>query len=523
MSLKKKIIIGFLISSVVIVVLAISAYFNFIEIRKEIRYLELSDTVRTKALQLRRYEKNFFLYGMPMDSQNLHRTADELKSILSQPSPFYNLRNLRLLNTKIDEYDRRFTRIENLVTSFHNAFDQLKPSQARYSFLFPLVESSFLERPTVNAEFVQKTFGLAPNHSVVKSLTELEAESSTLRKNGEEILNISNDLDKAAREKVENAILILQGASLVLFPLFLVVGIGTLFVISQNVVSRLKMLTYAVQKAGKGDFSSLEVPEKHDEVGILITAFNSMKKDLRNHDIELTKKNEELHQARKLASIGTLASGVAHELNNPLNNIYISAQILEKETKETSTPIVKEIVNDIVGQTVRVKRIVGDLLEFARGREPRYREIELSELVRGAYKLVGMTADTHEISFKLDSDPREIIVEGDPEQLERVFINLFTNAVDAMSGTGNLEVAIMKEEDFVRIRVSDSGKGMAPEELEKIFEPFYTTKDRGTGLGLAISFNILKKHGGEITAVSRPGQGTTFTIALPGKREHHGS
>lgn len=388
--------------------------------------------------------------------------------------------------------------------------------------LFPVIESSFLERPGINAILLRNTFGVPPEHPIIKCLTDLEIESSYLRKNGEEILNISNDLDKSAREKVENAIRILQAASLVLFPLFLVVGIGTLFAISQNVVSRLKMLTQAVQKAGKGDFSSLEVPERHDEVGLLVTAFNLMKRDLMNHDLELTKKNNELHQARKLASIGTLASGVAHELNNPLNNIYISAQILERETRETSAPV-KEIVADIVGQTVRVKRIVGDLLEFARGKEPRCREVELNDLVRRSYKMVGTTLDTATIDFDLETDSGPILIEADPEQLERVFINLFTNAVDAMSGAGRLRVKIGKEGGAIRLTVSDSGRGMPAEALEKIFEPFYTTKDKGTGLGLAISFNIIKRHAGEVTAESEPGRGTTFSITLPVKRKCDGS
>ncbi len=283
--------------------------------------------------------------------------------------------------------------------------------------------------------------------------------------------------------------------------------------ISNSVVNRLKILTSAVQKAGKGDFSSLEVSEKDDEVGILMTAFNLMKNDLRNRNVELTKKNEELHQARKLASIGTLASGVAHELNNPLNNIYISAQILEKETKDSSTPIVKEIVGDIVGQTIRVKRIVGDLLEFARGRDPKPRRVRLDELIRGAYRLVSMTSETGGIDFRLDADG--LAVNADPEQMERVFINLFTNAVDAMNGSGTLDVRAAKDGERTRITIADTGKGMPSDALENIFEPFYTTKEKGTGLGLAIAFNIIKRHGGDIRAESSEAKGTSFIINLP--------
>lgn len=519
MSLKKKIIIGFLISSIIIVVLAVSSYVNFIGIRKEIRYLELSDTVRSRTLQLRRHEKNFLLYGDRKDSRSFHAYLDELELILKQASPVNNTKNLLILNTKIEEYGRRFGRIEDIVAQFHIEFDGLKPSYPKYAVFFPLVESTFLERPIVNADLLKRIFLLAPDDKLIRSLSDLDAEISALRKNGEEILNLSNDLDKSARERVENSISLLQAAVLVLFPLFLVVGIGTLFMIGHSVVSRLKILTNAVAKAGKGDFSSLEVPEKRDEVGILMTAFNIMKNDLIHRDIELTKMIEQLHRAKKLASIGTLASGVAHELNNPLNNIYLSAQILEKETRESSSPLVKEIVNDIVGQTIRVKGIVGDLLEFAKGREPKLKKVEVNDLIGKAYKLVSMTGDTGRIRFTLDTDPDGVIVDADPEQLERVFINLFNNAVDAMPDGGDLAVKVSKDgESSIRIRFSDTGKGVPSDALEKVFEPFYSTKDKGTGLGLAITFNIIKRHGGEISVESEEGKGTVFTITLPARR-----
>jgi signal transduction histidine kinase len=274
-------------------------------------------------------------------------------------------------------------------------------------------------------------------------------------------------------------------------------------------------LTTAIEKTGKGDFSSLAIPEKHDEVGVLITAFNKMESDLIMRDNELNKKNKELLQSRKLASIGTLASGVAHELNNPLNNIYISAQILEREAKEACSTIIRETVGDIVSQTVRVKRIVGDLLEFARGREPHCKRVELTELIKGVYKMLKVSMNMDEINFVMNSNGDRIIINADQEQLDRVFINLFTNAVEAMQGKGDIIVTLSEEDGAVKIWVSDTGKGMSSEEMEKVFEPFFTTKDKGTGLGMAIVFNIIKKHHGEIFVDSLEGKGTTFYIVLP--------
>jgi signal transduction histidine kinase len=173
----------------------------------------------------------------------------------------------------------------------------------------------------------------------------------------------------------------------------------------------------------------------------------------------------------------------------------------------------KEAVSDILGQTVRVKRIVGDLLEFARGREPRRQTVKLNDLIRGVYNK--LTVDTGKVRFSLDADPPEIVIAADQEQMEQVFINLFTNAVEAMRDGGELAVRVRHANDAVTISVTDGGKGIPRESQDKVFEPFYTTKDKGTGLGLAIVFNIVRKHYGEINVASDEGKGTTFTITLP--------
>ena len=253
-------------------------------------------------------------------------------------------------------------------------------------------------------------------------------------------------------------------------------------------------------------------------MGVLIGKFNDMEDQLARREDELNRTNKELLQSKKLAAIGTLASGVAHELNNPLNNIYISAQVLEKEVSDSCSPMVTETLVDILSQTVRVKRIVGDLLDFARGREPVFKEVELKELIMGAYKFVSTAANTEGVNLSIDTGPDTLTLSADPEQLERIFINIFTNAIDAMSGAGDLSVRVLKNGEAITVKISDTGKGIPAEVIDKVFEPFYTTKDKGTGLGLAIVFNIIKKHGGEIIVESKEGKGTTFTITLPEKK-----
>jgi two-component system, NtrC family, sensor kinase len=519
MSLKKKIALSFFISAFIIAILAAFEYFSFVEIKKEIRYLEITDTIGRKSLQLRRHEKNFFLYSPQKadeEAASVRSYVAELKALLAL-DPHIDQAEWLSLRSSVHEYELSFDKIELSSKRLTALFAKNSASFEQNVALYALVKGTFLERPAQSADALVKAFRLPRNHPLVTQLMELDADIAALRKTGEDILVISKDIDKIAREKTELVIRVSQIAILVFFPLFFAVGIGTLFFISTNVVKRLMLLINVVEKTGKGSYPHLSLPSSggnaHDEVGVLIDRFNTMEDQLAERAAELERKNKELIQTKKLAAIGTLAAGVAHELNNPLNNIYLSAQVLSKESGEGCRPAVKDAVSDILGQTVRVKRIVGDLLEFARGREPRRQKVNLDDLIRGVYKKLAV--DTGKVRFSLDSDPPDAVLAADPEQMEQVFINLFTNAVEAMQNGGELAVRVRSVDDAMTVTVTDSGKGIPRESQDKVFEPFYTTKDKGTGLGLAIVFNIVRKHYGEINVASDEGKGTTFTIMLP--------
>lgn len=521
MSLKKKIILGFLTSSIIIVVLMVFAYTSFIEIRREIRYLELSDNLRSKSLQLRRHEKNFFLYMDVSAIGEVHSYISEIKLLLNQGKNSYKNEELLVLEKRINEYERKFNRIEKIFREVQERLAKLKPSDSRYSVFFELIESTFLERPVTSAELIKKTFSLPEEDLIIANLQELNYEMTTIRKDGEEILTIANDMDKSAREKVDKAISASQTTALVLFPMFLFVGLFAFFGISQSIVKRLKILSDAIGETGKGHFSSLKIPEKQDEIGLLVKTFNKMEADLIARDEELIRKNEELLHSRKLASIGTLASGVAHELNNPLNNIYLASQTLSKEIDgimeiDVCPEIIAESVRDISSQTLRVKRIVGDLLEFAREKGPELKKINIVNLVNEVLNQMKMSGEMLNVQSSLTA-PENIEILADSHLMQQVFINLLSNAVDAMSGRGLLEIIMEPVNSSVQIKISDTGKGIMPENMSRIFDPFFTTKEKGTGLGLAITYNIIKKHNGKIDVVSEPEKKTTFTIILPGE------
>lgn len=518
MSLKKKIILSFSLSAFLIAILAVFEYVNFVAIRNEIRFLELTDTIRSKSLQLRRHEKNFFLYGSVSakeESEAIYRYLDELVITISAFTPGSKNEVLRFLRDNVRDYRENFVVIER------NLFDlslRLKTSRASVGAaapFFPLLEAAIYERPRQAAEFLRTVYKMPSSHPLVSGLVALDARINSLRKNGEDIIVNSKELDRIAREKVETGIRMSQAAILIIFPVFLATGITMLFFTTRNVVSRLRLVMDVMEKSGKGGLTHVKAPVQkwgHDEVGLLIRKFDDLEDELEERQVELEEKNKELLQSKKLAAIGTLAAGVAHELNNPLNNIYLSTQVLVREIGEYATPAVKDVAADILGQTVRVKKIVADLLEFARGREPQMQHVELTALFRGV--LSRFIANEKGVAFTFDA-ANEVVVSADPEQLKQVFINILANAVDAMNGMGKVRSLVLSTDTHAQIEVSDTGKGMPKEMLDKIFEPFYTTKEKGTGLGLSIVYNIVKKHGGNITVESTEGKGTTFTITLP--------
>jgi len=527
MSLRTKIGLSFFISAFIIAALSVFEFVNFLGVRKEISYLEVTDSIRSKALQIRRHEKNFFLYPTQAKEQAaaIQRYIDDLNAIIRENATLEKSGRLRKMEVLVNEYSLHINRIKQLIGDTMARFAQERAFHGQYADFFPLIESSFYEDPLRDAVLLKKLFSLPDNHWLLRNLRDLDAEIALLRKTGEDLISMSREIDKAASDGVERIIQMSQAAMIVFLLLFFLSGIVTLFLINRNVVGRLKLLIGIIERTGKGTFPIIDLPLgkwDNDEVGMLIREFNSMEKELARHEKELSAKNSELLQSKKLAAIGTLAAGVAHELNNPLNNIYLSVQVLKKIVGGDCPPSVKEIVGDITAQTARVKHIVGELLEFARGRDPEMAKIDLKELLLRAFKAVSSITNVDRIDFSAEIDRNDLAIEGDQLQLEQAFINLFHNAVEAMNGSGKLAVRVASQDKHINIQVSDTGKGIPAEALERLFEPFFTTKDKGTGLGLAITFNIIQKHGGELSAESVEGKGSTFHIRLPKESGQHG-
>jgi len=220
-------------------------------------------------------------------------------------------------------------------------------------------------------------------------------------------------------------------------------------------------------------------------------------------------------QADKLSSLGRMAAGIAHEINNPLAGILLYSSNLIKKVPETGP--LKKGLEVIINETIRCRGIIQDLLEFSREREPAKALGDLNGVINKALSILANEFRLHRVSVekRLSDDLPSVLL--DVNQMEQVFINFFMNAMEAIQGQGSVSVRSFKDQDHkgVVVEIEDSGIGIPQEHLARIFEPFFSTKPKGTGLGLAVNYGIIQKHGGQIEVSSQPGRGTTMTIRLP--------
>jgi len=240
-----------------------------------------------------------------------------------------------------------------------------------------------------------------------------------------------------------------------------------------------------------------------------------------HHLVEMERKLEEVQMqlihADKMASLGKLAAGVAHEINNPLGGILLFGGLL-LEDMDFSDPR-RQDMDRIVQEARRCREIVNSLLDFAHQKKRYHEPVDMNAAVEQCLSLLGNKAIFHNIRLEKHLGASLPLVTGNPSQLKQVFTNIVTNAVDAMEGEGVLTVtsAFDEAEAEVRVCFSDTGPGIPAEVRGRIFDPFFTTKEpgKGTGLGLSLSYNIVRMHHGDIRVQDAPGGGTTFTVAIP--------
>lgn len=469
--IRRKIILAFLFSVLSVLIFAGFSFQVHWEIGNRLRLLELTNDLFQNLLELRRYEKNFFLYRQPASLQEAKNYAARVEDLYHSHEP------------EIQRFKK-----EPKTPEFHRTLKH-------YQQVLKEIESR------INQE------GQAAERGNFSSLEE------SLRNQGQELLNIAESWEKEERLQIDR---LFQRAMYLFFgsvAVFLVLGIMVAFYVARLLVQPLFQMQQAMDKIAHGDFTPLPEPEsRSEEFFALFRAFNRMIHELEVHQ-------EQLVQSRKIAAVGTLTSGIAHELNNPINNIVLTAEALKEDFRQLNQEEALGLIQDILVQSERASEIVKGLLDFSRSEHPEFEPLDIAPVVHDTLKLVRNQLTLSGIQVEEDFPPGLPPFQGDRKSLQQVFLNLFINAIQAMLDGGTLTLKAYPAEDgqWLKVEVIDTGVGIDPEHLPRIFDPFYTTKQvgRGTGLGLSVTYGIVEKHGGHIEVESQRGKGSTFTVILP--------
>lgn len=460
LKISHKIIITILMSISFVALVGFFAYRNLVQIRERLRFVEIADDLGNAILEIRRSEKNFFLYH---DRQSL-----------------------------LDIYDR-LQDIDSLVDKMHGEINRAVGAEAFRGFHDGL------------ANYRRLTERLAASPQAPPEVV------NEIRYQGRDLYDFTANVSRSERERI--SVLIDSSRQIVIYSLaiFLVLGLLQGHFVARHIVTPLAEIERTTKRISQGDFTYISPVDRSDEIGSLMAAFNRMVKELQEHQ-------DALLQAKKLTALGTLTSGVAHEINNPLSNILTSAQILKEEIEDGDSDYKRKLLNNIEEQTVRARDIVRNLLEFSRQRQFQPEPVEVAELIESTLQLVRSQMPAG-IERHVRIGPQVPAIEVDKRRIQQALLNIILNAIDAMPKGGRLsiEASLTEGGNRVQLDISDTGRGIAPEHLAKIFDPFFTTKEvgHGTGLGLSVAYGIIQQHQGTIAPWSKPGQGTSFRIILP--------
>ncbi len=288
-----------------------------------------------------------------------------------------------------------------------------------------------------------------------------------------------------------------------------------------RIISRpVRRLTESAVEVARGAYGAQVDLHSNDEVGLLAASFNEMSRKMAADIEQLHRLNEQLIRAEKLAAAGTLAAGVAHEVNNPLASISSLIQMLQ--TRATGDVVTSEMLRLISTQIARITQVLRDMMDFARVRPASRLSLDINEIIDASIRLASFDKVFQQLHLTVKRDANAPRVFADANQLQQVFLNLLLNARDALAcGEGDKELFITTHRDAqageILVEITDTGTGIAPEHLAHVFDPFYTTKPAGsgTGLGLAVCYGIITAHGGRIEIQPNNNRGTLVRVVLP--------
>ncbi len=472
-NLRQKIFLHFLVFLLVNSAIWVFIYYSNLTVNRKLIVIEKKKELLDLVLEARRYEKNFLLRKSIADLQQaisyVGKTHEkqavietDFAELLDDPV------SVKKRTRTIEDYKRT---LENLLAVF----------------------------------IAHEESGRDPEKD--EEVSRLE-ESVTLL--GRILTTDIEEIEKREKERVFNLLTRSRNYMIAALASLFLLSILTAFFLVRNVNRPLKSIEKSIQRIVSGDFHKIPRLPTGDEFETLADSLNEMIE-------ELGRRKDQLVQAEKMSSLGILTSGVAHELNNPLNNISTSIQIIREELEDPDVVFKRNLLLEVESQIDRARDIIRALLEFSRQSEFLTEPVVFKNLVDSTMHLISGEIPSHirvgvEVSDGLEG-------RMDPRRIQQVLLNLIINSVHAMPDGGKLDISAFREEDagmFV-FQVADTGSGIPKEHLARIFDPFFTTREvsKGSGLGLSISHGIIEQHGGTIQVDSTPGRGTTFTVRLP--------
>ncbi|EPR41757.1 integral membrane sensor signal transduction histidine kinase [Desulfovibrio sp. X2] len=460
MRIKSKLVFGSAINLCLIILAAGVAWQGVSGALSRLRVVEIQDDLNASFLEMRLSEKNYFLFG---DDSALSEIASRIASC------FEELRSSREAIER-GAGTENYQALERYLTGYAAAVEKTRATGARG----PKAEAA-------------------------------------LRESGRQLREFSSNMVRQVRAQVNSILASTRHIMTVALVLIVFTGVLSVPLLFRKILASLRKLESLAKTIAGGDFSQIEEPAGDDEVDSTVRAMNAMSRQLSSREAELL-------QSKKLASLGVLTAGVAHEITNPLNNISMLAQTFEGFYQSFDDEARLGMMRQVEHEVTRIQEIVSHLLDFSKPKKVEPERAQLNDVVKGALRLVNNMLHVSNMHAELELAESLDPVRVNAPQIQQVLVNLVTNAIQAMSegGTVRLATSASPEPGFARITVTDTGKGIPPEHLPHIFDPFFSTKGvEGSGLGLSVSYGIVKNHGGRLHAESVVGQGTVFTVDLP--------
>lgn len=468
-SIRARITLGFLLWFLLSLAITVVWLVLLNRIQSKLLFMESAGEYTFEIQQARRFEKNYFLYGTNLDDalEHVHQAQEILAANADQMAAVVGQLHFETMVQHVRRYEELMTGLQAMEK--HRADGTLPP----------------------------------------KNVVENE-----LRTHGAEMVAVADELLAKERKAVNTMLLMSQRVPIGFLVVLLLLMIYLASFVARQMLQPLNRLMEATRRIAIGDFTPMPPRRKYrDEFSELVMAMNHMM-------LQLVQRQELLVQSHKLHAVGTLTAGVAHELNNPINNIMLTSAMLLEDYKDLPDEERREMINELMEQSERAQKIVRNLLDFARESELKTQLLEVKRLLSETVQLAGNQIKLAKVKVQFECPSNLPPIHGDSQQLTQVFLNLVLNALAAMPKGGTLSIkasSAVQKGDYVQIQVIDTGAGVPEHVLPKIFDPFFTSKPagKGTGLGLSVSLGIIRKHGGDIQVSTQVGKGATFSVLLP--------